>query len=125
MPAHLAHARRILAIPARRRSTRLPDKMLLRATGKTVLQHTYEYRHPTPQQVSKAAAEAASVAETGDGKVKVDMISRYLGLVVVPGKYIVQIQLDEFVSQMRGRRQVVGMGIGGLGGGEGVGGLVV
>jgi 3-deoxy-manno-octulosonate cytidylyltransferase (CMP-KDO synthetase) len=35
-------ARRVLVIPARRRSTRLPDKMLLRDTGKTVLQHTYE-----------------------------------------------------------------------------------
>jgi 3-deoxy-manno-octulosonate cytidylyltransferase (CMP-KDO synthetase) len=32
----------LLVIPARRRSTRLPDKMLLRETGKTVLQHTYE-----------------------------------------------------------------------------------
>jgi len=31
-----------LVIPARRRSTRLPDKLLLRETGKTVLQHTYE-----------------------------------------------------------------------------------
>jgi 3-deoxy-manno-octulosonate cytidylyltransferase (CMP-KDO synthetase) len=40
---HLAiSARRVLAIPARRRSTRLPDKMLLRETGKTVLEHTYE-----------------------------------------------------------------------------------
>jgi 3-deoxy-manno-octulosonate cytidylyltransferase (CMP-KDO synthetase) len=35
-------ARRVLVIPARRRSTRLPDKMLLRDTGKTVLEHTYE-----------------------------------------------------------------------------------
>lgn len=32
----------LLVIPARRRSTRLPDKMLLRETGKTVLQHTFE-----------------------------------------------------------------------------------
>ncbi|MEM8945447.1 MAG: 3-deoxy-manno-octulosonate cytidylyltransferase [Planctomycetota bacterium] len=32
----------VLVIPARRRSTRLPDKLLLRKTGKTVLQHTYE-----------------------------------------------------------------------------------
>ena len=32
----------VLVIPARRRSTRLPDKLLLRETGKTVLQHTYE-----------------------------------------------------------------------------------
>lgn len=32
----------LLVIPARRRSTRLPDKLLLRETGKTVLQHTFE-----------------------------------------------------------------------------------
>ncbi len=32
----------LLVIPARRHSTRLPDKMLLKETGKTVLQHTYE-----------------------------------------------------------------------------------
>ena len=32
----------VLVIPARRRSTRLPDKLLLRETGRTVLQHTYE-----------------------------------------------------------------------------------
>lgn len=38
----LQGARRVLIIPARRRSTRLPDKLLLRETGKTVLQHTYE-----------------------------------------------------------------------------------
>lgn len=38
----LQSARRVLIIPARRHSTRLPDKLLLRETGKTVLQHTYE-----------------------------------------------------------------------------------
>lgn len=37
-----AAIQRILVIPARRRSTRLPDKMLLRAGGKSVIQHTYE-----------------------------------------------------------------------------------
>jgi 3-deoxy-manno-octulosonate cytidylyltransferase (CMP-KDO synthetase) len=42
MAKPLKDVRRVLAIPARRRSTRLPDKMLLRATGKTVLQHTWE-----------------------------------------------------------------------------------
>ena len=41
MPFKLETARRVLVIPARRRSTRLPDKMLLRETGKTVLEHTY------------------------------------------------------------------------------------
>jgi 3-deoxy-manno-octulosonate cytidylyltransferase (CMP-KDO synthetase) len=59
MPAHLANARRILAIPARRRSTRLPDKMLLRATGKTVLQHTYE-------AASRATLPEAIVIATDD-----------------------------------------------------------
>lgn len=33
--------RSVLVIPARRHSTRLPDKLLLRADGKTVLQHTF------------------------------------------------------------------------------------
>ncbi len=42
MTVDLRTARRVLVIPARRRSTRLPDKMLLRDTGKTVLEHTYE-----------------------------------------------------------------------------------
>ncbi len=32
----------LLVIPARRRSTRLPDKLLLRETGKTVLEHTFD-----------------------------------------------------------------------------------
>ena len=33
------------------------------------------------------------------------MTSRYLGLVVVPGKYIVRIEVEEFVSQRRGREK--------------------
>lgn len=38
----LASDRCLLVIPARRHSTRLPDKLLLRDTGKSVLQHTFE-----------------------------------------------------------------------------------
>ena len=34
--------RSFVVIPARYASTRLPRKMLLRETGKTLLQHTYE-----------------------------------------------------------------------------------
>jgi hypothetical protein len=30
-----------------------------------------------------------------------DMTSRYLGLVVVPGKYITKIEVEEFASQMK------------------------
>lgn len=37
-----SHSRSHIVIPARLASTRLPEKLLLRETGKTVLQHTYE-----------------------------------------------------------------------------------
>ena len=42
MPSRRSTNSCTLVIPARRRSTRLPDKLLLKETGKTVLQHTYE-----------------------------------------------------------------------------------
>lgn len=61
-----------------------------------VLSHTYEYRQPSVQKVTAAAPQTAEA-----GTVKVDMTSRYLGLVVVPGKYIVKMEVEEFASQMR------------------------
>jgi len=84
-----------------------------------ILQHTYEYRPPTQTQLSKAAA-AAGIAESlgesnnTDNKLKFDMTSRYLGLVVVPGRFIVKIEKEEFASQLRGRERR-GLGMGGLG----------
>ena len=42
MLGQLDNAKCVLVIPARRHSTRLPDKLLLRAGGKPVLQHTFE-----------------------------------------------------------------------------------
>lgn len=63
-----------------------------------VLAHTYEYRPPSTQKRAEAAA-AAQTAEAGT--VKLDMTSRYLGLVVVPGKYIVKMEVEEFASQMK------------------------
>ncbi|TDZ20633.1 N-alpha-acetyltransferase 38-B, NatC auxiliary subunit [Colletotrichum orbiculare MAFF 240422] len=64
-----------------------------------VLAHTYEYRQPSAQQ----RAEAAQNSGGGTGSVKLDMTSRYLGLVVVPGEHIVKIEVEEFVSQIRGQ----------------------
>lgn len=61
-----------------------------------VLAHTYEYRLPSMPKQLEAAAQT-----TDAGTVKLDMMSRYLGLVVVPGKYIVRIEVEEFASQMR------------------------
>ncbi|KAK1595696.1 LSM domain-containing protein [Colletotrichum navitas] len=64
-----------------------------------VLAHTYEYRQPSAQR----RAEAAQKAAEGTGTVSMDMTSRYLGLVVVPGQYIVKIEVEEFISQIKGQ----------------------
>ncbi|KAK4464156.1 hypothetical protein QBC42DRAFT_171943 [Cladorrhinum samala] len=76
------------------------------AESNLVLQHVYEYRPPTLQQITAAAAAAAqSKGGSGSGKLNVDMTSRYLGLVVVPGKHIVKIEVEEFASQLRSARE--------------------
>lgn len=49
--------------------------------------------------MQKRALEAANVSEPGT--VKLDMTSRYLGLVVVPGEHITKIEVEEFASQMK------------------------
>ena len=63
-----------------------------------MLQHTYEYRHPS---IQKLAEGAANTAASGGGSVKLEMTSRYLGLVVVPGEHIAKIEVEEFASQMK------------------------
>ncbi|KAH7156249.1 hypothetical protein EDB81DRAFT_786413 [Dactylonectria macrodidyma] len=65
-----------------------PDKNI-------ILANTYEYRQPSSKQRAEAAEKA------GGETVTLDMTSRYLGLVVVPGQYIVKIEVEEFASQMR------------------------
>jgi hypothetical protein len=60
-----------------------------------VLAYSYEYRQPS----SKERAQAAEGAH-GD-TVKVDMSSRYLGLIVIPGHRITKIEVEEFASQTR------------------------
>lgn len=39
--------------------------------------------------------------KAGDETVTLDMTSRYLGLVVVPGHHIVKMEVEQFASQMR------------------------
>lgn len=62
-----------------------------------VLANTYEYRQPSPEKVKAAAAASES------GSVDLDMTSRYLGLVVVPGHHIVKVEVEHFASQMKSR----------------------
>jgi small nuclear ribonucleoprotein (snRNP)-like protein len=61
-----------------------------------VLAHTYEYRQPSAREREKAAEEAEGQS------VKLDMTSRYLGLVVIPGHHIVKMEVEQFASQIRG-----------------------
>ncbi len=55
----------LVVIPARLESTRLPRKLLLSETGKSVLQHTYEAVRSAhrPQQVIVATDHASIMAE--------------------------------------------------------------
>jgi len=53
-----------------------------------ILAHTYEYRLPSQQRLAEQWGAGAE-------KVEVDMTSRYLGLVVVPGQFITKIEAEE------------------------------
>jgi hypothetical protein len=66
-----------------------------------VLSNAYEYRQPSEHKLKAAAAKA------GGKSVKLDMTSRYLGLVVLPGHHIVKIEVEHFASQMRGPSPLV------------------
>ncbi|KAL1966629.1 hypothetical protein VTN77DRAFT_4040 [Rasamsonia byssochlamydoides] len=66
-----------------------------------ILAGTYEYRFPSPSAV-KAAAETTS---TDTGKIKVDMTSRLIGLVVVPGQHITRIELEENQNELSTQRK--------------------
>jgi 3-deoxy-manno-octulosonate cytidylyltransferase (CMP-KDO synthetase) len=65
-------SRTYVVIPARYASTRLPRKMLLKETGKTLLQHTYEAaaaaRRPTGVLVATDHAEIAADVERFRGE---------------------------------------------------------
>ncbi|KAJ9203740.1 hypothetical protein DTO164E3_42 [Paecilomyces variotii] len=64
-----------------------------------ILAGTCEYRFPSPSAVQAAAAAAASKEDetqvTKADTIKVDMTSRLIGLVVVPGRYITRIEVEE------------------------------
>ncbi len=65
MTAAPSTLRSFIVIPARLESTRLPRKLLLRETGKSVLQHTYEaaQRARRPSGVQVAADDEAILRE--------------------------------------------------------------
>ncbi|GME28524.1 Lsm domain-containing protein [Neofusicoccum parvum] len=54
-----------------------------------ILSLTHEYRPPSP------AAIRAAIRASGDPTVQLPLSSRYVGLVVVPGRYITKIECEE------------------------------
>ncbi|KAK3489509.1 uncharacterized protein B0T23DRAFT_203273 [Neurospora hispaniola] len=63
-----------------------------------------------PSATPQEAYESATSTSSSSGKVKVDLTSRHLGLVVIPGQYITKIELEEFASQVRARNRGFGQG---------------
>ncbi|KAK1145327.1 hypothetical protein N8T08_004202 [Aspergillus melleus] len=78
------------------------------AARNIILGNTYEYRFPSSSAVRDAASDASALSqETGttaeSPSVKVNMTSRFIGLVVVPGQHITRIELEETPQQSRVR----------------------
>ncbi|KAL4912788.1 hypothetical protein BDW62DRAFT_193868 [Aspergillus aurantiobrunneus] len=69
------------------------------AARNVILASTHEYRHPTTAAVRDAALHAASENLEESQKLKLNMTSRFIGLVVVPGQHITSIELEETPQQ--------------------------
>ncbi|KAH7375638.1 LSM domain-containing protein [Plectosphaerella cucumerina] len=63
-----------------------------------ILADTYEYRQPSAQEQEDAKRAAGS----GVTSLQMNMTSRFLGLIVVPGEHIVKIEVEEYASQLKG-----------------------
>ncbi|KAJ5095811.1 Ribonucleoprotein LSM domain eukaryotic/archaea-type [Penicillium alfredii] len=64
-----------------------------------ILANSFEYRFPTPSAVEAAAEkqqaqETEAEAEAKSATVKVNMTSRLIGLIVIPGRHITKIELE-------------------------------
>ena len=57
-----------------------------------ILAMTQEYRQPSPADIKRAAEKHER--ERKQGNVRVDMKKRFVGLVVVPGRYIERIEVE-------------------------------
>ncbi|KAG0644657.1 hypothetical protein HOY80DRAFT_878319 [Tuber brumale] len=67
-----------------------------------ILAQTHEYRYPTGDGLRAEVESGEGVVE--EGKVKLTLKSRYIGLVVVPGEFIVKIEVEEGQGTMGSAR---------------------
>ncbi|PLB45537.1 LSM domain protein [Aspergillus steynii IBT 23096] len=78
------------------------------AARNIILGNTFEYRFPSSSAVRDAATDASALSQDSgtaadSASVKVNMTSRFIGLVVVPGQHITRIELEETPQQSRVR----------------------
>ncbi|KAJ5174947.1 uncharacterized protein N7482_000824 [Penicillium canariense] len=63
-----------------------------------ILANSFEYRLPTTSAIQEAAAKETEswdkTSETKSATVKVNMTSRLIGLIVIPGHHITKIELE-------------------------------
>ncbi|KAJ5212316.1 Ribonucleoprotein LSM domain eukaryotic/archaea-type [Penicillium cinerascens] len=63
-----------------------------------ILANSFEYRFPTPSAIEAAAAKETEswdkTSENNSTTVKVNMTSRLIGLIVIPGRHITKIELE-------------------------------
>lgn len=59
-----------------------------------ILSMTHEYRQPSAADLQLAAEKHERAGRLGDN-VKVDLKKRFVGLVVVPGRFIERIEVEE------------------------------
>lgn len=57
-----------------------------------ILSMTHEYRQPSQKDIGMAASEHKRTG--GLGNVKVDLRRRFVGLVVVPGRFVERIEME-------------------------------
>ena len=60
-----------------------------------ILAQSFEYRQPSLDAIKAASEEIPTSNSTFTSNLKVDMTSRFLGLIVVPGQYITKIELED------------------------------
>ncbi|KAL2864171.1 LSM domain-containing protein [Aspergillus lucknowensis] len=73
------------------------------AARNIILANTFEYRYPTAAAVRDATLTSATENLEEMHNLKLNMTSRFIGLVVVPGQHITRIELEETPQQGRVR----------------------
>ncbi|KXL47347.1 hypothetical protein M433DRAFT_3340 [Acidomyces richmondensis BFW] len=58
-----------------------------------IMAMTYEYRQPSTADIHRAAEGHERAGKSGN--IKLDMKKRFVGLVVIPGRFITQMEVEE------------------------------